>query len=295
MKRIKYKKLYLIIYKLILIITISNQYSVKAFIPNIYLPTDEYFKKKADEIAETAKRLIYFGEINKAKQILELAVKINYKNEQLWSLLAETQIQTDDYYNAIISLKNAQKINTKKASYIFREANINIILKNRFKAIDLVKKGLKIEPKNLTGLFQLGNLNLMNKNYFQALKAYDKAIEIKPLFWQVINNKALIYYEIGKKKEAIGLWKEVLKITKDAEPMLAIAAAIFDSKGNNDKSISLAKKALSQDPKYALQQHQKDQLWGKNLQKATKKLLNSKFLEKATIEALERSNIKNGP
>ena len=157
------------------------------------------------------------------------------------------------------------------------------------KAIINITNGLEIDKKNANGFFQLGNAQMIIKEYESSLLSYQKAYKIKPSFWQAINNEALILYEINKKEKAIEKWREVLKLTQNGEPRLALAAALYETKKNKEISIELAQAALLNNPKYVSEGYQKEQLWGKKLRKSTQKLLSIEELKKNVLEAKAKS------
>ena len=153
----------------------------------------------------------------------------------------------------------------------------------------IINQGLLLEPKNAGAYFQLGNARLMQSKLNLALIAFQKATNIKPQFWEALNNQGLVLFEMGKTTQAIQTWRNVLIISQNAEPMLALAAALNRVKPNNQESIELASKALSKNPNYVLATHQSEQLWGRKLQEATKKLLKNPKLLSAVEKALTNS------
>ena len=112
-------------------------------------------------------------------------------------------------------------------------------------------------------------------------------------FWQAINNEGLVLYELGQKLDAITTWEKVLIIKEDAEPMLALAAALNSIKPGNQKSIQLTQDALRKNPDYINENYRKEQLWGHKLQEATKKLLKNPKLEEAIKQAFAKSDFEN--
>ena len=70
----------------------------------------------------------------------------------------------------------------------------------------------------------------------------------------------------------------MLSIKRNAEPMLALAAALNKQTPGDAESIELARKALAEDPNYVLPGHQENQLWGSKLRKATDVLLTQPIL-----------------
>ena len=77
----------------------------------------------------------------------------------------------------------------------------------------------------------------------------------------------------------------MLSIEDNAEPMLALAAALYQENDGDQDALSLARTALQQDPNYVLADHQKQQLWGRKLRLATQALLQETSLRDAVDRA----------
>ena len=106
-----------------------------------------------------------------------------------------------------------------------------------------------------------------------ALTSFERATNLKPDFWEALNNQALVLYEMGNADEAIRRWRAVLKLENNAEPMLALAAALHQKGHVSDVPIRLAREALDQEPNYVLIPHQIEQLWGVKIRQAAARLL----------------------
>ena len=90
-------------------------------------------------------------------------------------------------------------------------------------------------------------------------------------------------YELNNFKEAISKFRSALKISNDAEPMLALAIVLYSSDNKSIESLNLAKNALNFNPQYASKDYQKKQLWGKQLQKSAQLLFKNKELKKLPL------------
>ena len=129
----------------------------------------------------------------------------------------------------------------------------------------------------------------MLNNYESALIAFKKSSKINPSFWQSINNEGIVLYELNESNEAMSKFRLALKISSNAEPMLALAVVLFSLNNNSNESINLAKNALTSNPKYISTDYQRKQLWGKKLQKSAKILFKTKEMKKVVKEAKEKS------
>jgi len=257
--------------------------SLKALIPYYYLPETKSLQKQGLSIGKEAYQLLYFGQIKDSLNLAKLAVKMNNKNETLWTILAETQIANKLYDDALISLDNAQKINPKMSEIYFAKSTIYLKQSKIKKAEISLLSGIKILPKNFKAIFQLGNIYLMKKNYEKAIEEFDKAIKIKKDFWQAINNQGLAYFELNKINLSIISFKKAIELEENAEPLLALASCLKNKDIN--KAIVLAKKALKKDPNYVDFNYRKEQLWGEKLQISTEKLFENPQIKKEILVA----------
>ena len=260
-----------------------------AFFPRINEPNQQELEYTSIQIGETAKQLIQFSQYKEAIKILNLALQLNPKEENLWIALAEAQFKAKDSKKALLSLDKALVINPKNASIYFTKGSIYMNSKHLENAISMLNQGLLLDNKNETGYFQLGNAYIMLKEYTKALDTYNKVTKLNPNFWQVINNQGLILYEINKKKEALSKFKLAAKISNDAEPRLALAISIYSTKGNSIESFNIAKNALTDNPKYADIEYQSEQLWGRKLQHSAKLLFKTEEMKKVVREAREKT------
>ena len=263
--------------------------SSNAFIPRINEPNEKELKSSSLQIGRTAIQLIQFGQNNKAIGLLKLAIKLNPTEKDLWTSLSEAQIRANRKYEALSSLNKAIKLKPKEQSIYFRKGSIYMDLKNPQKAKLYIKKGLSINEKNEKGYFQLGNAEIMLNNYKLALIAFKKSSKINSNFWQAINNEGLVLYELDNSYEAILKFKSALKISNDAEPMLALAIALFSSDNESIEALKLAEYALKSNPQYVSKDYQAQQLWGKKLQKSAQLLFKIEKMIEIVEEAKKKS------
>ena len=272
----------LLIFKIIFLqligLSIFQVKKTNAFIPYYYLPSKKFLQLKGSEIGKNAYQLLYFGQFKQGLALAKLAISLNPEDVNLWTLLAEAQINNKLFDDALVSIEKGKLINPLVSELYFAEGSIYISQDKREKAKKSLKKGLEIQPKNTNALFQYGNIFLMETNYKKALSKYNKVIEIKANFWQAINNKGLIYFEKGEITLAINNFTKAIEIEKNAESMLALGISLKNT--NRKKSILLVKEALQKNPNYVSFKFREEQLWGEKLQKATEEFLKLEELKK---------------
>ena len=174
------------------------QTSSVAFIPYTYEPKIETLEETSVSIAKTAAQLIQLGQHSEAVRLIKLAVRLKPNDDRLWALLAEAQIKSNKLKQANKSISKAKRINPSKASLWFAEGSIALRENNPKKALKALNYGLKLEPKNAGAYFQKGNANLMQNKLKDALHSFETAVNIKPNFWEALNNKGIVLFEMGK-------------------------------------------------------------------------------------------------
>ena len=280
------------IYKFVLCLSLFEYFLINkslAFVPKINEPSEQELVSTAIKIGRTAIQLIQFGQNEEAVKLLKLAVKLNPKEIELWTSLADAQLRLNKNFEALSSLNQAIKLRSDEQSIYLRKASIYMNLNEPKKAKASIKQGLAINTNNERVYFQLGNAEIMLNDFNSALIAFKKSSQINSNFWQSINNEGLVLYELNNFKEAISKFRAALKISNDAEPMLALAIVLYSSDNKSIESLSLAKNALKSNPNYVSKDYQAKQLWGKKLQTSAEILFKNKEMKKVVIEAKERS------
>jgi len=250
----------------------------RSLTPYVYTPSAQELEGAGVGIGRTAAQLLRLGQPEEAARLAALAVRLQPNDERLWSVLAEAQLRSNQLKAAAGSLAKAKALKPGKAGLWFAEASIALRDERPDDAISLLDEGLRLDPDNAGAYFDLGNARVMQSNLRKALKAFEQATAIKPSFWEALNNQALVLFEMGNTAEAIKRWRSVLSINRNAEPMLALAAALNKQTPGDAESIELARNALAEDPNYVLPGHQENQLWGSKLRKATDVLLTQPIL-----------------
>jgi tetratricopeptide (TPR) repeat protein len=247
--------------------------AAEAVVPYVYLPSSEELTGSAVGIGRTAAQLLQMGQPKQAAKLAALAVRLDPQDERLWSVLAEGQLRSDDLEQASQSLARAKELNPDKAGLWFAQGALALRDERPEEAIPLIQRGLELDPKIPAAYFDLGNAHIMLDDLSSALDSFERATNLKPDFWEALNNQALVLYEMGNADEAIRRWRAVLKLENNAEPMLALAAALHQKGHVSDVPIRMAREALDQEPNYVLIPHQIEQLWGVKIRQAAARLL----------------------
>ena len=141
-------------------------------------------------------------------------------------------------------------------------------------------------------MFKRNSISYNKKQFFYviaSLSRFQKSSKINSKFWQSINNEGLILYELNNSKEAILTFKSALKLSNNAEPMLALAIVLYFSDNKSIESVNLDINALKSNPQYVSKKYQAKQLWGMKLQKSAELLFKIEEMKKVVKEAKEKS------
>ncbi len=125
----------------------------------------------------------------------------------------------------------------------------------------LLKEGLRLDPKNPGAYFDLGNAQIKQGNLGAALKSFEKASGLRQNFWEAVNNQGIVLFEEDRRDDAINRWRQAVEMSDgEAEPMLALAAALYANGDDSADTLGLAVQALIKQPDYVLAAFQEDQL-----------------------------------
>ena len=108
-----------------------------------------------------------------------------------------------------------KKIHSEKIAQLFTKSlefkNIGDLVKSE----NTLKRVLKLEPNNSIALNNLGNIYSQRNDLNKAIIFYSKAVSIKKDYSNAIFNLALTSEEIGKKNDAIKLYKNAIRYDPD--------------------------------------------------------------------------------
>ena len=153
-----------------------------SFVPSVYEPSKKTLIDTSIGIGRTASKYIQYGQAKEAINLAKLALSLNPKEANLWIILARAQLYSNLLSDSLISIKNAQEIDSKSPIVWFTKASIEMQIGDIEAAIQSIRKNIKLEKNNSNSYFLLGNAKLMQKKYSNSLEAFKKATDINPNF-----------------------------------------------------------------------------------------------------------------
>ena len=261
--------------------------------PYVYVPREEELEASALSIAQAAAQLLQTGHLNDAASLADLSVRLVPSNAQSWLLLAEARLRNQEPEAAKEALAQAKLLDEDNAGIWFAEASLAMADEDFLEAETLIRRGLDLDPENANAHFDLGNALFLQGKGEEALAAFQEASVHQDDFWPAVNNEGLVFYEADQPEAAMERWRQAIAINDQvAEPVLALAAALYNQGDQSQATIGLAIRALDRDPDYAAEDFQESQLWGEKLRAATQELFMDSRLQNALDRALALVNLR---
>jgi tetratricopeptide (TPR) repeat protein len=256
-----------------------------------YLPAidDQQLERDADLLMEEARQLAQLPQQrNLAIFRAKLATQLAPRNPDAWAILGGLYLLDNQSTASVAALEKAKALAPKEPVVWFRLGSAYFQTKEYNKAIVALETGLKLKPNVPSAMFDLGNAYLLSGKTNDAIAIYQKSYDQDKTFWFPLNNIGLIRYKQGKVDEAIKLWQTCIAIDpKEAEPKLALAAALFTRKGDQTQGIRLAAEAVKLNLRYSEPQYMRDNLWSEELIADTVKVLAHPTVKAAIVKAQE--------
>jgi tetratricopeptide (TPR) repeat protein len=218
----------------------------------------------------------------------KLATQLAPKNPDSWAILGGLYLIDNQAEASVKSLEKAKVLAPRESTIWFRLGSAYFQTKQYDKAIQSLQEGLKFKPNVPSALFDLGNAYLLNKEIPKAIEIYEKAFSQDADFWFPLNNIGIIRYDQGKIDESIRLWRSCIAIdNKEAEPKMALAAALYNHKNDKAQGIKLAAEAVKLNLRYSEPQFMRENLWGEKLIADATKVLVDPQVKSAIAKAQE--------
>ena len=182
-------------------------------------------------------------EWHKVREMFDLAMKINSEKEiEVRSYYAPVKEQvamySDEYYvkefnlgveeikkeqsdpdnkvkyleNAIIHFTNSSIIRPKDVNSYINLANAHISLDNFESAKEVALKSMTINSENFDANFSTGQIfTKIGATASEILPYFEKAASLDPKSSNALTRLAQIYYELGRKKEAVKVFENAIK------------------------------------------------------------------------------------
>jgi protein O-GlcNAc transferase len=116
-----------------------------------------------------------------------------------------------------------------KSAAAFQQA-VTVYRQGRLdEAATLCRKTLKADPHHVPALHLLGVINLRKRDPAGAVEAFDRLLKLQPHSPDVLNNRAMALYDIGRKDEALASLDSALALRPDYREALNNRAGLLDA------------------------------------------------------------------
>lgn len=199
----------------------------------------------------------------KARQLLEDAIRKNPKDGEAHLLLAEVYGELGLYRTMLFTLENVRKISPKyekPADFLeknFWIKNLNLGLehfeqKKYEDAVQRFQTAALIDSSNPIVYQRLGDAYLMTARYYDAKKSYLAVLSRDPENLVVKNNLAEIYFIEKKYQQSIELCTQILASKEDNINALMRRAYSFDALGKFNEAEKDYLKTIELNPTHRL-------------------------------------------
>jgi tetratricopeptide (TPR) repeat protein len=188
------------------ICTLMKEYS-KAY--KIYKTLNEKFGPDSEYLTQMATCKFNLGELSKARYLLSKAIKLDQYNDEAYFLLGECFRNEQKWYSAINAYHKAIELEEDCDLYYFSLAKAYVQVEDYTKATYNFNKATKIGHEQ-SEYWAEYVMFLMKLGLFkEGLAILDEAEEYT-FGADLLYCRALTYYQIGMKKDAIDVFEEAL-------------------------------------------------------------------------------------
>ena len=150
-------------------------------------------------------------------------------------------------YKKIIEIAPANPYALNNLGYLYAEYGVNTGL-----AVDLCQRAVDQSPENSGFLDSLGWAAFKNKEFKKAEEALVKSIALRGSIYESRYHLATLYYSLNNYDKAAEQYEEAIKLRPDsAETLNNLAYLYTELNINNEKSLTMAKKANKLEPNNA--------------------------------------------
>src|SRR3954469_18735930 len=110
----------------------------------------------------------------------------------------------------------------QQAVAIYRQGHLD-------EAVALCRKTLKADPNHVPALHLLGVISLRKRDPAGAVEAFDRLLKLQPNSPDVLNNRAMALYDVGRKDEALASLDSALALRPDYREALNNRAGLLDA------------------------------------------------------------------
>lgn len=150
-------------------------------------------------------------DLEQASKLLDLAVKLEPKNPEVYILTGDMYLEKTDGNNAIASYKKAQDLDKSSVKAILRVGQLYGRAKNYTLALDKYQDAAKVDSTFAPAYREQGELYYMAKQYEKAKTKYKRYLDLAGNNFSAKQRYASFLFLNKEYKESISLFNELQK------------------------------------------------------------------------------------
>jgi len=165
------------------------------------------------------------GELDKAKEITQQAVRFDSEQAEAWYLLAQILTANGDYGAALETIQEALALYPNRDTYVTAYINIGVALQQaneNKKALAIYDDVLQKTPNRADVLFNAGIAHFSLGAYQDAIQYFEKALVLTPDDLEIYLGLAQAYAGFGDIKTALDICKRGLAIDSSHSDLQAV-------------------------------------------------------------------------
>lgn len=191
-----------------------------------------------------------FGNIRRARELLDDALAIEPGNRQTLIVLAEIAADARDYSAAHAALDTALKQDPTDTQVRFARAQLAMLQSDEASAIAELEQVRKLDPKAPNALLLLAQAYARTNRFDDAEKVIEEALRIVDVAAPVHGHAAQMYMDAGRYEQALARFRQAIAAAP-TEPTYYIGAARAQlATGDLDSAEESIQRAMKAKPDY---------------------------------------------
>jgi len=190
------------------------------------------------------------NESEKAITDFKEAIRLFPEEDETYYDLANAQVETDNYRNAIDNFYKIKRVNSNYTLYRYNLARCYNGLNMRDSALYHIDKYILLYPDNSYGYDIKGDIYYAKEDYTTAIEIYTHAISLNPTKASLYEDRGDAYYYDKKYEDAISDFKKSVSLDKHRAYTTDRIGDCYYQLNAFDKAIPYHQKAIGIDSSY---------------------------------------------
>ena len=230
-------------------------------LPTLQASADEAAKLPlSPEERSRLEEAIRSKQLTEAEKLLSAAYERHPDSPELLKTLARISFQNQNYWNAAIAYKKAEKIEPLDKASRFSLAMSYIVLDHRDWARPELQTLVEADPQNPLYRYWLGRLDYDDQRFADAIEKFEGVIAIDPSFIRAYDNLGLSLEGVGRQDQALEVFEKAIELNRKQPfpspwPSLNLGTMLYRL-GRVDEAEPHLREAVRNGPELAQAQYQ---------------------------------------